>query len=257
MTKIDKKIVAFSVVTDNKQANTPEVISEHKLEKLENTVPEFQPEIMHENIKRPEILLGSTYRIKTPLSEHAFYITINDIVLNSGTGHEHKRPFELFINSKNMEQFQWIVAMTRILSAVFRKGGDVVFLVEEMRSIFDPKGGYFRPGGRYMPSLVAEIGDIIEIHLMSIGLLKKEADPHVEAYLKAKKEQVKSFESVSTKEKKEEIIVEVKKVEDVSKAEDSDGFPANATLCDKCMTRAVIKVQGCDTCLECANSHCG
>jgi hypothetical protein len=85
-------------------------------------------------------------------------VTINDIVLNEGTEHESRRPFEVFINSKNMDHFQWIVALTRIMSAVFRKGGDVTFLVEEMKAVFDPRGGYFKAGGVYMPSIVAEIG---------------------------------------------------------------------------------------------------
>ena len=129
---------------------------------------------MHEKIERPETLLGSTYKIKTPLSDHALYVTINDVVLNAGTEHEQRRPFEIFINSKNMEHFQWIVALTRIVSAVFRKGGDVTFLVEELRSVFDPRGGYFKKGGRYMPSLVAEIGDAIEAHMRSIGLIEDE-----------------------------------------------------------------------------------
>jgi hypothetical protein len=117
------------------------------------------------------VLLGSTYKIRSPLVEHALYVTINDLVLNPGTGHEVRRPFEIFINSRNMDHFQWIVALTRILSAVFRKGGDLAFLVEEMKAVFDPRGGYFRAGGVYMPSLVAEIGTVIETHLRGIGLL--------------------------------------------------------------------------------------
>ncbi|MGF1529146.1 MAG: NrdJb [Candidatus Competibacterales bacterium] len=126
---------------------------------------------IHESLERPPVLMGATYKIKTPLSEHALYITINDMVLNPGTEHELRRPFEVFINSKNMDHFQWIVALTRIMSAVFRKGGDVAFLVEELHSVFDPRGGYFKRGGQYMPSLVAEIGDVIEHHLRLIGLL--------------------------------------------------------------------------------------
>ena len=102
---------------------------------------------MHELLERPDVLLGSTYKIRSPLVEHALYVTINDIVLNRGTADESRRPFEVFINSKNMDHFQWIVALTRILSAVFRKGGDVGFLVEEMQAVFDPRGGYFKPGG--------------------------------------------------------------------------------------------------------------
>src|SRR5438067_7188512 len=129
---------------------------------------------MHEKLERPEVLVGSTYKIKTPISDHAMYVTINDIVLNEGTEFEQRRPFEIFINSKNMDHFQWIVALTRIMSAVFRKGGDCTFLVEDLWSVFDPRGGYFEKGGKFMPSLVAEIGDVLECHLRMIGLLKDE-----------------------------------------------------------------------------------
>ncbi|WP_461480722.1 TSCPD domain-containing protein, partial [Porticoccus sp.] len=95
-------------------------------------------EQMHENLSRPEELHGSTYKVKTPLSDHALYITINDIILNQGTDHQQRRPFEIFINSKNMDQFQWVVALTRVISAVFRKGGDCTFLAEELKAVFDP-----------------------------------------------------------------------------------------------------------------------
>ena len=128
---------------------------------------------MHEKLERPEMLIGSTYKIKTPVSDHAMYVTINDIVLNEGTEHEQRRPFEIFINSKNLDHFQWIVALTRIISAVFRKGGDVTFLVEELKAVFDPRGGYWQPGGKFMPSIIAELGHVIEKHLQMIGLLRK------------------------------------------------------------------------------------
>ena len=135
--KIDKKIVDYSVT---KAAQTAGAVDGAPVEGT-NVVH------MHERLKRPDMLLGSTYKISTPLSEHALYVTINDIILNAGTEHELRRPFEIFINSKNMDHFQWIVALTRIVSAVFRKGGDVTFLVEELRSVFDPRGGYFKKGG--------------------------------------------------------------------------------------------------------------
>ena len=128
---------------------------------------------MHEKVERPEMLVGSTYKIKTPVSDHAMYLTINDIMLNEGTEHEHRRPFEIFINSKNLDHFQWIVALTRIISAVFRKGGDVAFLTEELKAVFDPRGGYWQPGGKFMPSIVAEIGYVVERHLQAIGLMQK------------------------------------------------------------------------------------
>src|ERR687895_1292724 len=159
--KIEQKIVKYSVVKPDEEARaSPEPRAQ------DNVVQ------MHEKVERPEMLFGSTYKIKTPLSEHALYVTINDIVLNQGTEHELRRPFEIFINSKNLDHYQWIVALTRIMSAVFRKGGDVTFLVDELKAVFDPRGGYWQPGGKFMPSLVAELGYVIEKHLQMIGLLK-------------------------------------------------------------------------------------
>ena len=106
------------------------------------------------------------------MTEHALYITINDVIMNEGTDQEHRRPFEIFVNSKNMEHFQWIVGLTRVMSAVFRKGGDLTFLIEELESVFDPNGGYYKKGGKYVPSLVAELGQVLEEHLKNIGMLK-------------------------------------------------------------------------------------
>ena len=117
-------------------------------------------------LQRPERLDGSTYQIKTPHSDHALYVTINDITISGQC-----RPFEIFINSKNMENFAWVVALTLVLSAVFRQGGEVVFLVEELKSIFDGQGGYFKPGGKQMPSVVAEIGECLEKHMIKIGMI--------------------------------------------------------------------------------------
>ena len=145
-----------------------------KITKAEVVTEKFKNHLeeMHEGVKRPETLRGTTYKITTPMYNHAVYITMNDIVLNKGTDHEIVRPFEMFINSKNMENFQWIVALTRIISAVFRKGGELTFLIEELKSVFDPRGGYYKKGGRYVVSLVAEIGDVVERHLTELGILE-------------------------------------------------------------------------------------
>ena len=159
--KIDKKIKGYAVVTPEDKAResaaaiSGESVPRSTIEAEVSAKPMADVIQMHERIERPEVLIGSTYKIKSPLVEHAMYVTINDIVLNAGSEHEQRRPFEVFINSKSMEHFQWIVALTRIMSAVFRKGGDVTFIVEEMKAVFDPKGGYFKAGGVYMPSLVA------------------------------------------------------------------------------------------------------
>jgi len=229
--QIGKKIVGFSVVKNDEQNNASAAVEET------NKEPEVQVEHMHENVARPEMLVGATYKLKTPLSEHSLYVTINDMVLNMGTEHEIRRPFEIFINSKNMDHFQWIVALTRIISAVFRKGGDVTFLVEELKAVFDPRGGYFKKGGKYMPSLVAEIGDVIEQHLKMIGLLKSDdLDEHQKQFIAAKKAEI----------------------EDKQSSDNNDSsFPASAELCKKCNTKAMIKMDGCLTCLNCGESKCG
>ncbi|KHA51400.1 adenosylcobalamin-dependent ribonucleoside-diphosphate reductase [Sulfitobacter geojensis] len=123
---------------------------------------------LSEPLDRPEELEGNTYKVKWPDSEHAIYITINDIVLNG-----HRRPFEVFINSKNMEHFAWTVALTRMISAVFRRGGDVSFVVEELKAVFDPRGGAWM-GGKYIPSILAAIGGVIEQHLIATGFIAGE-----------------------------------------------------------------------------------
>ena len=120
--KIEKKIVGYNVVSEEDKANAL------TQQENQNVVQLGEP------LGRPEKITGSTYKVKTPVTEHALYITINDIIMNEGTPQEHRRPFEIFINSKNMDHFQWIVGLTRVMSAVFRKGGDVTFLVEELHS---------------------------------------------------------------------------------------------------------------------------
>ncbi len=230
--KIDKKIVGYGVAREDK-AEAPMPASAEKPSAKDNVVH------LTEQLERPEMLLGSTYKVKTPLSEHALYVTINDIILNAGTEHELRRPFEIFINSKNMDHFQWIVALTRIISAVFRKGGDVTFLVEELHSVFDPRGGYFKRGGKYMPSLVAEIGDAIECHLRMIGLLKDDGlDEHQKKLVAEKRAQYEAT------------------VKNAS-ARDPEDFPEGAQLCAKCHTKAAIQMDGCLTCLNCGESKCG
>lgn len=172
-------------------------------------------------VERQDNLPGATYKIKTPLSEHALYITINN---------QDGRPFEIFINSKAMEHFQWIVALTRIISMVFRKRGDLATLCEEMRSVFDPKGGYFKKGGKFMPSLVAEIGDVIEQHCVGLGLIERDDSRAVAA-------------RAMVAEKAEKA------------GEPADDKPKGAT-CPECNGKIAI-LDGCATCLDCGASKCG
>jgi len=233
--KIDQKIVKYEVAAkDEKKDAEAALAPAPATSRGEGKVIQ-----MHEKVVRPEVLLGSTYKIKTPVCDHAMYVTINDIVLNQGTPHQVRRPFEIFINSKNLDHYQWIVALTRIMSAVFRKGGDVTFLVDELKAVFDPRGGYWQPGGKFMPSIIAELGHIVERHLIEIGLLKgPDLSKEQKDFLAKKKAE---FEARGSQKD----------------AFANNSFPEGAQLCSKCNTAAAVMLDGCMTCLNCGYSKCG
>ena len=248
--KIDKKIAKYRVqkpVTAEEKAAADAAAEIAEIVKLEPAIEMTKGKDgraakvvrMTEEVQRPEFLVGATYKIKTPVWDHAMYVTINDIILNEGTPYEQRRPFEIFINSKNLDHFQWIVALTRIISAVFRKGGDVTFLVDELKAVFDPRGGYWQAGGKFMPSIIAELGYVIEKHLQMIGLLKA---PELDD------ERKKLIE-----EKKAEFEARNKQTDAFAKGH----FPEGAQLCGKCSTAAVVLMDGCMTCLNCGDSKCG
>ncbi|MCK5852975.1 adenosylcobalamin-dependent ribonucleoside-diphosphate reductase, partial [bacterium] len=189
--------------------------------------------------RRPIYLQGTTYKIKTPLSKQALYITINDICEG-----DVRRPFEIFINSKNLQHFSWIVAMTRLISAVFRRSSDPSFLVEELKSIFDPNGGYFR-NGRYIPSLVAEIGDVIEQHLINIGFMEpKKSKKNNAVPLNVP---VNASEPMGSTES---VGMEPEKV-DVSK-----NLNSQFMICPQCGERSLYFEENCNKCFSCGYSKC-
>jgi ribonucleoside-diphosphate reductase alpha chain len=165
---------------------------------------------------RPEKMIGATYKLRWPDSEHAMYVTVNDIELDGA-----RRPFEVFVNSKNLEHYAWVVALTRMISAVFRRGGEVAFVAEELKQVFDPRGGQWT-NGRYVGSLVAAIGDIIERHMIDTGFLTP-AEP---------------------------ILSKASK----------DTSPAVATalgpLCSKCSQPGLVREAGCLSCVHCGWSKC-
>ncbi|MGC9369773.1 MAG: adenosylcobalamin-dependent ribonucleoside-diphosphate reductase [Paracoccaceae bacterium] len=180
-------------------------------------VPPADVVYISEPLDRPQTLEGNTYKLKWPDSEHAIYITINDVVVNG-----HRRPFEVFINSKNMEHYAWTVALTRMISAVFRRGGDVSFVVEELKAVFDPRGGAWMQG-KYIPSILAAIGGVIERHLIAIGFIPGEGmglktDPQYEAL--------------------------------------AVGERPRGPACPACGSYEMRMVEGCMTCMSCGHSKC-
>ncbi|MBO6899248.1 MAG: adenosylcobalamin-dependent ribonucleoside-diphosphate reductase [Shimia sp.] len=173
---------------------------------------------MSEPLERPQSLEGATYKLKWPDSEHAIYLTVNDVIING-----HRRPFEVFINSKNMEHYAWTLALTRMISAVFRRGGDVSFVVEELKAVFDPRGGAWMEG-KYIPSILAAIGGVLERHMIAIGFIEGEgmglkSDPQAEV---------------------------------MAVGEAPRGKP-----CPSCGDFSLQMVEGCMTCSSCGHSKCG
>tara|TARA_R110002096_G_scaffold82251_4_gene191401 strand:- start:4259 stop:6586 length:2328 start_codon:yes stop_codon:yes gene_type:complete len=215
--------VRGSVLSTTKPAEQKETQSQSALP-LDAPTPSLDP-IEHEGVvymssplERNSALPGFTYKLQWPESDHAMYITLNDIMQDN-----RRRPFEIFINSKNMEHYAWTVALTRMISAVFRRGGDVTFVVEELKAVFDPRGGAW-VDGRYVPSLLAAIGEVIEQHMIDTGFItKSEGRPISEALQKV--------------------------------AGDTDR-PRRAS-CPRCGDRSLIRQEGCDNCTECGYSRCG
>jgi ribonucleoside-diphosphate reductase alpha chain len=185
---------------------------------------------MTQPLDRPGELPGKTYKLRWPESDHAIYITINDVIRDG-----RRRPFEIFINSKNMDHYAWTVALTRMISAVFRRGGDVSFVVEELKAVFDPRGGQWMEG-RYVPSLLAAIGDVIESHLIDIGFMA-------------------ARENLAAKAAK--AAAEAAGQGATAGASGRRGLAGSGrSQCPKCATADMIHQEGCDLCLSCGYSKC-
>ncbi|MEO0745205.1 MAG: adenosylcobalamin-dependent ribonucleoside-diphosphate reductase, partial [Pseudomonadota bacterium] len=204
----------LSVAEDKKDAGTEDVIA---LDDAEPMQPHGDVIYMAEPLDRPSALEGNTYKVKWPDSEHALYITINDLVIGG-----HRRPFEVFINSKNMEHFAWTVALTRMISAVFRRGGDVSFVVEELKAVFDPRGGAWMKG-KYVPSILAAIGGVIEQHMVAIGFIEGEGM------------------GLKTDPQREVVGLDAPR----------------GKACSSCGSYEMRMIEGCMTCASCGYSKCG
>ncbi|GAN79126.1 adenosylcobalamin-dependent ribonucleoside-diphosphate reductase [Acidocella aminolytica] len=198
----------------------PNAVTGSVLEVKPQTSAVPAPQAIHDDVSgllvRADRLVGATYKLRWPDSEHAMYVTINDIEQDGV-----RRPFEIFVNSKNLEHYAWVVALTRMISAVFRRGGEVAFVAEELKQVFDPRGGQWAQG-RYVPSLVAAIGDVIERHMLETGFLTLEND---------------------------RLPVQGKKAE--------AAVSPLGSLCPKCSQPGLVREAGCLSCLQCGWSKCG
>jgi hypothetical protein len=212
-----------------------QTITSYRVKNNENEQSQEQatikPSIMHENIKRDDVLNGRTYKIKIPTLEHAVYVTAN-IMMVDGVHY----PYEIFINTKNIEHLQYITAITRLVSAVMRKGGSVRFIAEELMQVFDANGGHWTKKGsngekpRFMPSLIAEIGLCLEKHFDYIDLLNNG--------------------------EKQPVLIETK--EPIQEDQEEVKYPDNATICPEktCRVKSVVLMDGCQVCLSCGSSKC-
>lgn len=209
--KLSSEVLSCSLVTTDKTESSP---------------PSTSIQELHEKVERPLSLPATVYKLKSPLYSHAVYITISDIELGDGDK-KVVRPFEIFFNTKTSEHSQYLTTISRLLSAVMRKGGDVSFLVEELHSIYAPSG-YWKKG-RFIPSVIFEIGDIIENHLQKLGLIQKKVDDKP---------------SIS------------KHVVPIEENEQSDIVP-NALICPACGAKSLVSSEGCFNCLNCPYSKCG
>jgi ribonucleoside-diphosphate reductase alpha chain len=197
---------------------------------------------MAQPLAREPVLAGFTYKIRWPSSDHAIYVTINDIEMSGPTGGAaRRRPFEIFINSKNLEHYAWTVALTRMISAIFRRGGDVTFVVEELKAVFDPQGGQWM-AGRYVPSLLAAIGEVIETHMRRTGFL---SDP----------DRGQSLEEGAAP-------VRASGFAEAAQAPLA-GLPSasaprpSGRACPRCNNLTLARVEGCWVCDTCGYARCG
>lgn len=209
-TKIDKKITGYSVVEPSLPANDSP------------SAPPATPAPVLLVHSRPEVVEGRTYKIRPPIGSSAFYITVNDIIEADGK----RRPIEVFINTKDTTHFQWVTALTRVVSALFRKPGEFLFILDELQQVYDPQGGYWDKG-EMIPSVVAHIGKVLKEHCRHLGLI--EAPVLSDAAI--------------------ELVTEKKAI--------AEAKGIKGTLCAKCGEMSVVLIDNCSTCLSCSDSRCG
>ncbi len=226
-------------------AGVPQATAELVAEGVPGPVPKSGVVYLSKPLERDEALDGVTYKIKWPASAHALYVTINDIVRDG-----RRRPFEIFINTKNLEHYAWTVALTRMISAVFRRGGDVAFVAEELKAVFDPEGGQWM-NGRYVPSLLAAIGDVIEQHMIRTGFMTgAEAGamplaPQLASAMSPEPQAVAAGPGAS----RGNAGIQVTRLGPQTTA-------AGARVCPRCGNRSLNRIEGCWTCGNCQYSRC-
>lgn len=260
MNKITSKIISYKVLTKDKEEmdvpleNTASIAPDSKIIGINSEKVAVNP--IRDKIKRESTLQGSTYKIHPANGTDSYYITINNQLVDNIL-----HPIEIFINSKNVEHFQWVTSITRMISAVFRKGGEYDFIVDELSAIHDPIGGYWGKDritgkGKFYKSLVHEIGDVIAEHLAYIKETNLKASYIVEEHTYVEREVLERREELFNNKikqpEKSTITLDTLYIEEAVSA-----FPANATMCKKCSYKSVVILDGCPTCLQCGDSKCG
>lgn len=258
MTEVYKNEKGVTVIPEGNKIVGYKVKKDEQEEAEEGASPEF----VHEGMKRPFRLMGSTYKIKPPHHKSALYLTVNDVLMNEGTDHEQAYPYEIFLNSREMESYQWIVTVTRTVSAIFRKGGNITFIVNELERVTQPNGDYWgkdhwHKKGKHYGSVVAEIGYILKQHMVEIGLID---DPLAKLQEMEDKQEEPEKVEVAEPEKPEVENCENPQQDETIDYENDTPPPGYHYMpqidCEDCDSKWFRMVDGCPRCHE-GHSKCG
>ena len=149
------KLNTTDIIKENKEIKNKEIIKEETSEDLASTM-------------RPEVVDAKVYKLKSAFVKNSVFITLSYIKDdNSGL-----KPIEIFINSKDLTKTSEYVVLTRLISAIFRRATNPMFILEELQGIFDPNGGSFKEG-KYYHSFYSEIADVIERFFYDVKIIEK------------------------------------------------------------------------------------
>ena len=200
--------------------------NEKSTSKPKKKEPQKQVNSFSNNL-RPEVVDAKVYKLKSAFVKNSVFITLSYVKDESCI-----RPIEIFINSKDLTRAPEYVVLTRLVSAIFRRSNDPMFILEELQGIFDPNGGTFKEG-KYYHSFYAEIADVIERFFFDVGIMER-PDAH----------------PVEDNGPAEKPIVLAK--------DEGNAGNTEFRICTECNNRTLKTENGCDICMdpECGYSKC-